>query len=231
MIKGLQKTTLIDYPGKIACTIFIGGCNFRCGYYYNSDLVFKLNEIPSITEEQIFNFLETRKKFLEGVCITGGEPTLYPGLEIFIKKIKDLGFSVKLDTNGSNSEVLERLLKGHLLDYVAMDVKASLENYEWVIGTKVSREKLKGSIELIKKSGVDYEFRTTIIPDVIDSEQITAICQEIKGAKRYFLQQFRPDKKAIGEKYRKMKPLPISRLREFQDIARQAIPEVAIRNC
>src|SRR3989344_5028215 len=122
-IKGIQKTTLIDYPGKIACIIFLGGCNFKCGYCYNSDVVF--NKTSSISEEEVFSFLETRKKYIDGVCITGGEPTIHKELFGFIKKIKALGYKVKLDTNGTNPNTVELLINNNLIDYIAMDIKSS----------------------------------------------------------------------------------------------------------
>lgn len=229
MIKGLQRTTLVDYPGKIACTIFIAGCNFRCGYCYNSDLVLKGGGLPDITEEEIMDFLSQRDLFLEGVCITGGEPTLYRNLIWLIKRIKELGYSVKLDTNGTNPKILKELLDGNLLDYVAMDVKASLGSYKKVIYTDYALANIRKSIQLLKSSGIDYEFRTTIVPDVISEDEIKGICEEIKGAKNYFIQQFRPDEKAMDPKYSKTEPLPLKTLQGFREIASSYVRNAGIR--
>ena len=229
MIKGLQKISLIDYPGKIACTIFIGGCNFRCGYCYNSDLVFNNKSIPNISEDKVVAFLSSRKKYLEGVCITGGEPTLYKDLIPLIKKIKNLGYKVKLDTNGSNPIIIKRLLQEELIDYIAMDIKAPLESYELVASVRVNEEKIKETINIIKNSGIEYEFRTTIVPDIITEDKIHKICSGIKGAKRYFIQQFKADIKTIDSKYNKMVPLEKDKLENFMEVAKQYVEFVGIR--
>ncbi|MBR9699158.1 anaerobic ribonucleoside-triphosphate reductase activating protein [Candidatus Woesearchaeota archaeon] len=229
LIKGLQKTTLIDYPGKLACTLFVGGCNFRCGYCYNSDLVFN-KDVEEIHLEEIFAFLDSRRRYLEGVCITGGEPTIYPGLADFCDRLKKMGYLVKLDTNGSNPHLLKKLISRKLVDYIAMDIKAGMENYSQVIDTKANQEKLKESISLIMDSGVEYEFRSTIIPDIFTDEEMKKISLLIKGAKKYYIQQFRPDSKSIAERYREMNPLPAEKLQEFKKIIEPMVKEVSIRN-
>ena len=225
--RGLQKTTLIDYPGKIACTLFVGGCNFRCGYCYNSDLVFKHLSMPQISDKEIFSFLESRTRYLQGVCITGGEPTLYPDLIEFCSKVKKLGYLVKLDTNGTNPELLEKLLK--IVDYVAMDIKSSLDKYPDVVGVKVNIDNIKKSISLIKESGIDYEFRSTMVPDMIDKETIIKMGELLKGAKRFFIQQFKTNPKTIDKKYNSIKPLSMEKLEEFGEILKEYIDEVKIR--
>lgn len=230
MIKGLQKTTLIDYPGKIACTIFLGGCNFRCGYCYNYDLVVAPNKIPSIDEEEIRKFLYQRKNLVDGVCITGGEPTLHENLPALIEIIKEMDYKVKLDTNGTNPKMLKELLEKKLIDYVAMDIKCSLESYKKVVGVKVDKEKLKESIQIIKNSGIDYEFRTTVIPDIIDEKEIEKIGKLIKGSKNYYLQQFAPHESTLSKKYNSMKPLEQKKLEEFKKIAEKYVKKVGIRN-
>ena len=192
IFKGVQKLTLIDYPGKIACTLFTFGCNFRCPYCHNPELVLD-NGIPSIPEEQIMGFLEKRKNFLEGVCITGGEPTLYSDLPEFIKKVKALGFSVKLDTNGTNPKMVKELIDRKLVDYIAMDIKAPLEKYDDVVRVKADKKKIKESIEIIK-AFPEYEFRTTILPDLLSKNDMIAIAKWLSGAKRFFIQQFKPSK-------------------------------------
>ncbi len=153
IIGGLQKLTLIDYPGKVAATVFTVGCNFFCDYCHNPDLVLvkKTDQFPFMSEEEFFWWLEKKIGLLEGVCITGGEPTIHKDLPQFIKKIKDLGFSVKLDTNGTNPEMLEDLIKNNLLDYIAMDIKGPQEKYPKFSNLKLDLEKIKTSVELVKK--------------------------------------------------------------------------------
>ncbi|NIO44088.1 MAG: anaerobic ribonucleoside-triphosphate reductase activating protein [Candidatus Aenigmarchaeota archaeon] len=202
IIKGLQKQTVIDYPEKIACTIFIFGCNFRCSYCHNPELVVDDGR-PEIKQEDILEFLKNRKGFLDAVCITGGEPTLNKDLPDFISKIKKLGFLVKLDTNGSNPEMLKELIEKKLVDYVAMDIKAPLESYENITNVKVNKENVQKSIDLIKKMK-EYEFRITVVPDLFDEKQAKLIGEWLKGSKRFFIQQFRGiktlDKNFVGKK-------------------------------
>jgi len=202
IIKGLQKTTLIDYPGKVACTIFTFGCNFRCPYCHNPELVIE-NGTKEIPQEEILKFLEERKGFFDGICITGGEPTIHKDLTDLLKKIKKLGLVVKLDTNGTNPQIVEQLIKNKLIDYIAMDIKAPLEKYEQVAREKVDLEKIKKSVELIKNSGIDYEFRMTVPPNMFDENDFVEIGEWLKGAKRFYLQQFKGiktlDKSLIGK--------------------------------
>ena len=188
-IKGLQKQTLIDYPGKIACTIFTFGCNFKCSYCHNPELIVDDGR-PEIKEDDILEFLKERKGFLDGVCITGGEPTLNKELLEFIAKIKKLGFLVKLDTNGTNPDMLKELIDKKLIDYIAMDIKAPLESYENVTNAKVNKEGIKKSVDIIKKFG-NYEFRTTVVPGLFNEESAMEIGEWLKGSKRFYIQQFR----------------------------------------
>ncbi len=206
-IGGLQKLTLIDYPSKIAATVFTIGCNFFCPFCHNPELVNpeKIKKQPIIPENFFFDFLENRKGILEGICITGGEPVLQQDLPEFIKKIKNFGFSVKLDTNGSNPEMIEKLIREKLVDYFAMDIKGSLEKYQQIIRKKIDLEKIKKSVGIIKDSGIDYEFRTTIVPGIHTKEDIIQIAREISPAKKYFLQNFRPGK-TLDSHYKKCKP-------------------------
>jgi pyruvate formate lyase activating enzyme len=205
VIAGLQKTTLIDYPGKIACTVFLAGCNFRCSWCYSSELVLpeKIKKQPRISEKEFFKFLKGKRGLLDGVVLCGGEPTLNKDLPEFVRKIKKLGFLVKLDTNGSNPQMLKELIKKKLVDYIAMDVKASLkaksakrkaQNYERATRVKVNLKDIRKSIEIIKKSGVDYEFRTTVVPRIHMKEDIVQIARALAPARAYFLQSFRPEK-------------------------------------
>ncbi|MCH7525380.1 MAG: anaerobic ribonucleoside-triphosphate reductase activating protein, partial [Bacteroidetes bacterium] len=206
------------------------GCNFRCGYCYNSDLVLNYNNLVTIPEKDFFNFLESRRDYLQGVCITGGEPTLYRSLPKFCEKIKSLGYLVKLDTNGTNPDLLKILINNKLIDYIAMDIKASLKNYEKIIGVKVDKEKIKRSIAIIKESKIDYEFRTTIVPDVIDEKEIIEIGKMLNGCKRYFIQQFKADKKSIDKKYNDMESLSNKKLHSFKEVLNKNIKDVKIRN-
>jgi len=226
-IKGIQKTTLIDYPGKIACIIFLGGCNFKCGYCYNSDVVF--NKTSSISEEEVFSFLETRKKYIEGVCITGGEPTIHKELPNFIRQIKSLGYKVKLDTNGTNPEIVELLINNNLIDYIAMDIKCGEEKYEKITQTFVPIEKIKRSIELIIKSGIEYEFRTTILP-TFDVEEIQKIGLMIKGANKHFIQQFKTAPTMIDLSMAKLESLDKDKLEEYKAIMSDYVQNVSIRS-
>ena len=198
---GIQKLTLIDYPGKVAATVFTVGCNFLCPYCHNPELVDpkKIKEQEKISEQEILDFLATRQGLLEGVCITGGEPTLYSDLPEFIKKLKAMGFLVKLDSNGSNPHVLEKLLAEGLVDFIAMDIKAPLEKYKKIAGERVSLENIQRSTELVRLAP-DYEFRTTVLPSLLSSKDILSIGRWIQGAKNYYLQQFKPTK-TLDEKF------------------------------
>jgi len=190
IINGLQKSTLIDFPKKIASIVFSQGCNFRCGYCHNPELL-SLN-IPKtqISTEEVLSFLKTRKGKLDGVVVTGGEPTLQAGLYDFIKEIKSMGFLVKLDSNGSNPKILEKLIRDNLLDYIAMDIKAPLDKYSEITNVKINTENIQKSINMIMNSGVDYEFRTTVVKSQLSFDDFEKIGKLINGAKRYYLQKF-----------------------------------------
>ena len=202
IIKGLEKQTVLDYPGKLACTIFIFGCNFRCGFCHNPELIIDDGR-PEIKQGEVLEFLEERKGFLDGVCITGGEPTLNADLPDFISKIKSMGFSIKLDTNGTNPEMLEELIRKGLVDYIAMDIKAPLEFYEKVTNTKVKKEDILKSIELIKNFP-NHEFRITVVPGLFNEEYARMIGEWLDGSDNFYIQQFRGiktfDKDFVGKK-------------------------------
>ena len=189
-ICGFNKTTLLDYPGCVAATIFLGGCNFRCPFCHNGDLVLKSGQMTGYEEKEVLAFLKKRRNVLEGVCITGGEPTLHAELPEFISKIKELGYLVKLDTNGSNPEMLKSLVKEKLIDYVAMDVKAPLTKYEKACGVAVDVEKIKQSVEFLKQGEIPYEFRTTVVKELHTGEDILEIGRYLGGASKYFLQSY-----------------------------------------
>jgi len=217
IIGGLQKITLIDYPGKIAATVFLAGCNFRCPWCYSSELVLpeKIKLQPEIKKKDFFEFLKSKKGFLEGVVICGGEPCLNKDLEGFIKKIKELEYSVKIDTNGSHPDFLRRLVGKKLVDYVAMDIKAPKEKYREAVGGRVNLKNIKESVDFLKENRVDYEFRTTVIPKIIEKKDVLKIVEWISGAKKYYLQTFKPEKN-LNQKFGKLKPYSKEYLLEIQ---------------
>ncbi|MDD3187173.1 MAG: anaerobic ribonucleoside-triphosphate reductase activating protein [Bacilli bacterium] len=189
IINGFQKVTLLDYPGKIACMIFTSGCNFMCSYCQNSSLI-KKGKVSLISEEEIIDYLKKRKNLIDGIVISGGEPTVQIGLIDFIKKIKELKVQIKLDTNGYRPDVLKELLENNLIDYVAMDIKNTFDDYPKLCGLKsVDANLIKKSINILKNSNVDYEFRTTIIKEHHTIDKIKEIIKLI-GDSKYFLQNF-----------------------------------------
>ena len=193
-IGGFQKVSLIDYPGKISAVVFTQGCNFRCPFCHNPELVDPARFTDRIPEAEILAFLEKRRGRLDAVVITGGEPTLQTELVPFTIHLKAMGYRIKLDTNGALPEVLEDLLGRELLDYVAMDIKAPLERYGEVTKTKTEVDRIRRSISLIMGSGIDYEFRTTAVRSLLGPEELEAIGRLIPGAKRFVLQKFVPSK-------------------------------------
>ncbi|BCK01835.1 anaerobic ribonucleoside-triphosphate reductase activating protein [Anaerocolumna chitinilytica] len=198
-IHGFQKTTLLDYPGHLAATIFFGGCNFLCPFCHNASLVLYPDSLPAIPKEEVLATLRKRKEILEGVCITGGEPTLEPGLADFIKEIKDMGYLIKLDTNGSNPILLKQLISEGLLDYVAMDIKNSPEKYSDTIGKKnFSLKNISESIQLLLNGNIDYEFRTTITKEFHIPSDFIAIGEWLKGARAYYLQSYKESEDVIS---------------------------------
>lgn len=226
-ISGLQKLTLLDFPGVLACTVFTSGCNFRCPFCHNASLVLP-GESEHIDEEEVLSFLEKRRGVLEGVCITGGEPCLQPDLEDFVKKVHSLGFLVKLDTNGSFPEKLYSLLEKGLLDYVAMDIKSSKEKYLSAIGAK-NEELLKNvekSVELLKKSAVPHEFRTTTAKELQTKEDFRLIGEWLKGEKNYYIQQYEASGELVGEE---MTPYEKEELLEFSTIMKDFVENVGVR--
>ena len=191
-ICGYQKTTLLDYPGHVAATIFTGGCNYRCPFCHNSDLVVNSTMSPCISQEEIFSFLKKRKNVLSGICITGGEPTLQTNLSEFIKKVRSLGYKIKLDTNGYRPDVISSLLEDNLLDYIAMDIKAGLSNYAKVSGIpNLDTSKIKESISIIENSGIDYEFRTTVVKELHNRQDFLEISEMLSSSSSYFIQSFK----------------------------------------
>lgn len=190
-ICGIQKVTLLDFPGHVACTIFLGGCNFNCPYCHNSSLIRSNLADEVLTKEELYEYLNRRKGLLDGVAITGGEPLLHNEIVDLIKSIKDLGYKVKLDTNGSFPEKLKHLVDEKLVDYVAMDIKNTLEKYPLTIGCNTDIAKVKESVNILMNSDIEYEFRTTVVKDYHEIADFHKIGEMIKGAQRYFIQSYK----------------------------------------
>ncbi|MEM4711246.1 MAG: anaerobic ribonucleoside-triphosphate reductase activating protein [Candidatus Woesearchaeota archaeon] len=235
-IKGVQKVSLIDYPGKISSVVFLNKCNMRCPYCHNPELVFSNDsggEFPDITVEEFMEFLDKKKKWIDGVCITGGEPTLHSGLLEFMKMIKDKGLLVKLDTNGTNPTIIEKAIEQKVVDFVSMDIKNILSKYEETANMHVNTENIKKSIKIIIEAGnkniIDYEFRTTILPKYISEKEITGIGEMLIGAKKYFLQQFHKQDSLVDDSFKNEKTYTYLELNKFKEILQKYIKTVEIR--
>lgn len=230
LIKGLQKNTLIDYPGKIAATIFLFGCGFRCPYCHNPGLILpeKAKELKNYSEKEILDFLGERRDFLEGVCISGGEPTINKDLPEFLKKVKQLGYKIKIDTNGENPEMLKQLIETKIVDYIAMDIKAPLHKYEKIINVKFNTNKIKESINIVKNFP-EHEFRTTTVPGLVSKEDIIEIGKLLKGAKFFSLQQFKTGN-CLDNSYNSKKPYSEQELQEMKKSVETFFDKVEIKN-
>jgi len=242
IIGGLEKLTLIDYPDHLAAIIFTQGCNFRCHFCYNPMLVLpqtgkgdkntvdkKEKGLSMLSTEDLFLFLETRFGRLEGVVITGGEPTLHPDLPAFIKKIKKIGYLVKLDTNGTNPVMLARLIKEKLIDYIAMDLKAPLAKYEKTVGVKVNYNNLKKSVKMIINSGLPYEFRTTVVPELLGSADIEKMGQTLQGASKWYLQRFKADTELINPKFKDYQAYSNQKMKELARLGQKYVALCEVR--
>ena len=226
-IQGLQKLTLLDFPEHVACTVFTAGCNFRCPFCHNASLVVHIQKENGISEEEFFSFLEKRKGVLDGVCVTGGEPLLQPDIESFIWKIKNLGYAVKLDTNGSFPETLKILVQKGLVDYVAMDIKNSLETYAITSGVDaINLEKIQESVSYLKENHVPYEFRTTVTQNFHSKEEFEKIGQWLEGTEKYFLQNFVDSGDLINGR---IKGCSEEEMREFLSVVQKYIPRAKLR--
>ncbi len=228
-ICGLMKTTLLDYPGHLACTIFTGGCNYRCPFCHNSELL-DLNMESEYSEEEIFDFLKKRAGTLEGVAITGGEPTLQPDLKDFMRRIREnYPLKIKLDTNGCNPPMIRAILEAGLCDYIAMDIKASPENYPKVCGVKhVDMERIRETKDMIMSSGVSYEFRTTAVKGLHTRDDFYGIADFIKGCEDYYIQNFK-DSDNVLDRQRGFAAFTGEELKEFAEIAKRGAKRVGIR--
>jgi pyruvate formate lyase activating enzyme len=225
---GLQRLSLIDYPGKLCATIFTAGCNFRCPYCYNENIVLDYPAMPKIPEDKIIEFLHPRLGFLDGVCVTGGEPTIHRELPKFLGRLKSIGSLVKLDTNGSRPKALAYVMEKGLVNYIALDVKVPLDRYEETVRYRVKPEGLKETIKLIRRSGVDHEFRTTVVPGLLDGDDLEEIAMTLAGSKRYVLQQFRPGKTLCPD-FKDVKPYSEAEMRQFRDRVAPYFAETGLR--
>jgi len=229
-IGGLQPVTLLDYPHKVAAIIFASGCNMRCPFCYNSNLVLpeqiKLSQL--LDKKQILDFLRRRRKYLEGVVITGGEPTLQSGLLSFCREVKKLGYDIKLDTNGLLPEALAKLLEAKLIDYIAMDIKGPIGQYKKFCGVDAAGQKIRGSIKLVMESGLPYEFRSTLVKGLHGAEDVAKMARAIKGAELYYLQNYNDSARPLladfagGSFFNK-------EMEEFRKIAAEYVKECKIR--
>lgn len=225
-IGGYDKLSTVDYPGEMACAIFLVGCNFNCGYCHNPSLI--SGDGAYVPKEEVMEYLRFRRNMLDAVCISGGEPTCNKDLKGFIKEIKDMGYKVKLDTNGTHPEVIKELIDENLLDYVAMDIKASPKKYNEVTGCNVNLELIKSTIKILKNSGIKHEFRTTYLP-VLDEKDIDEITGTFVGKNsKYFIQQFR-NVITNDPKYHKMVPHKPSEVLAVADIAKAHVGLCGVR--
>ena len=227
VISGFQKLTLVDYPEHIACLIFTQGCNFRCPFCHNSDLVNGMDSKNQISEKEILDYLEKRKGLIDGICISGGEPLLQKDIAIFMKLVKEKGLKVKLDTNGSKPQILKKLIQDNLVDYVAMDVKNSFSNYDQTSGVvNIDLKKVKESIEILKNSNIDYEFRTTVVKELHSFEDLKLICEYLGKNVKYYLQNYRDCETVLVSGYHGFER---EELLEFKNKLNKDYPNVMVR--
>jgi pyruvate formate lyase activating enzyme len=228
-IAGFLKSSLLDWDGRVTAVIFLPGCNFRCPFCHNSELVLTPGDMPEVDQEAMMEYLEENSDFLDGVVITGGEPTIHSDLPDLISRLRSLGLMIKLDSNGTNPGMLEDLINAGMIDSVAMDVKGPLDQrYDDFSGVETPLDSIKRSISIIMESGIDYEFRTTVVPHMINEEELEAMAAFIGGARKYALQQFRPDN-TLDERLSKIDPYPTERMRSMADLAKQYVQKVVIR--
>lgn len=229
-IKGFIETSFIDWEGHISAVVFLGGCNFACPFCHNAELIQPSPAMPTLAKEKILARITEKRTWIDGVVISGGEPCLQQNIVDFIREIKDLGFPVKLDTNGSEPKMLNELVKMNLVDYVAMDIKAPLtEQYQKLSGKNIELGPIKQSIEiLLNTKHIDYEFRTTVVPDCLSKENIVTIAAAVQGSKRYVLQQFNP-KETLDTSLQSVKPYSSADIDEIIAECKKFIPNTYIR--
>ena len=239
IIGGLEKLSLLDFPERLSAVIFTQGCNFRCHFCYNPMLVWpsgiegtdRSNKkgSPLISEESLFAFLKERQGKLEGVVITGGEPTLHHDLPEFIEKIRQLGYAVKLDTNGTNPEMVKKLAEKGLLDYIAMDLKGPLGKYGQVTGVNLDFNKIQKSVKIIMESGIPYEFRTTVVPGLLDVGDISKMGEIIRGADKWFLQKFKSEGELVDKKFIGQRAFTDKEMAQMEKISAQYAKQTGVR--
>ena len=228
-IIGFIETSLLDWDEHIVASIYLPGCNFRCPYCHNKNAVLNPNSFDEIPIDYIESYISENKDFLDGIVVSGGEPTIHDDLQDLLRKIKGLGLKVKLDTNGTNPDMLEHLISENLIDYIAMDIKAPLNTkYSDAAGVEVNLENIKRSIDLIESSGIDYEFRTTIVPLFLSKDDVYSIISELSGSKKYALQQFRPDY-TLDPALSELKPYPSEIIMDLANAAQKVIKTVTVR--
>ena len=234
-IKGFINLSLVDWDGKLSSVVFVPNCNFRCPFCYNSTLVLHPERIETIPFAPVEDYLKKQRSWIDGVCITGGEPTLHSDLPDLCSKLKEMGFLVKVDTNGTNSAMVKELMDRRLIDYIALDIKAPLtvEKYSRATGIRADKllEKVKETIKILLESRMDYEFRTTVVPTLHEEEDIKEICGGIKGCKKYVLQKFDVSlgKTTIDPDFSKLKPFTDKEMKTFLTIAQKFLPNVKLR--
>lgn len=228
-IKGLYKTSLVDYPGKVSSVIFTGGCNLRCGYCHNPDLACNSDELERIDDEEIFSFLEKRRGLIDGITVSGGEPTLDKSLPYFLRRVRGMGLLVKLDTNGFSPTVIEQCLTEKLVDYIAVDLKTSPSKYSSLAKRDVNFSQIVMTLDIIRKSGIDYEIRTTCVPGFVTLEDITLIGEAVGHVKRWYLQQFVNIHTLIDPEAEKLSPYPVRYLELMRDEALKYADRCSIR--
>ena len=227
-IKGFLETSFLDWDGKVVSTLFLPRCNFRCPFCHNSDLIENPQKIENVPLDRVESFLLRQKDFIDGICLTGGEPNLHD-LSGFLKRIKSFGFKIKIDTNGSNPEAIQKQIEAKLVDYVAIDIKGPLdERYDKLSGIKTDLDKIKKSVRLVMDKGIEHEFRTTVVPSLLDTGDIKHIAEFIAGAKKFVLQQFVAEH-CWDKSLRSVKPYPRKKLEEMIEVSKAFVANTSIR--
>ena len=231
-IKAFIKNSLIDWDGKIVSVVYVGGCNFRCPFCHNSELVLRPQSLKTIEFKEVIDYLKNNKSFIDGVCITGGEPCLYENLDKLLREFKSLGFLIKLDTNGSYPKRLKKLIESGLLDYIAMDIKSSLEEEKYLKACGLQKKEIlpliKESIEILMNSSVDYEFRVTVVPTLHTQKEIMQIAQSLKGAKKLALQNF-SNYNTLDPEFERVKSYPLKDLEKMAKSIEDYVNKCVVR--
>lgn len=229
-ICGVQGISVIDYSGKIASILFLGGCNFRCPFCHNVSLIDGYESLDYKNSEAVLEDLGKRKGFIDAVVITGGEPLINSSeLIALLSKLREMDLSIKIDTNGYSTDMLRMVLELGLVDYIAMDIKTSIDRYDVAVGLELNTDRILNSIKIILESSIEYEFRTTCVPGLVDSKEIESISRLIEGAARYYLQQYRVEEPTLDPSYMKLSPYPAEKLESFKTIAQEFVTSVSIR--